>query len=133
MAAFYNMLTTIQSFQIGDGRFDMISRLPPEISTAIFGLLDPDSMHSCMQVSKTWYTLYRSDRLLRRNLKRKVRKRREQRRLLIHNLTTSPTDTWYKENLPTVSAQAQKGLVRKPKKARKSLTRHTSKARPLRL
>lgn len=133
MAAFYNMLTTIQSTQIGDRRFDIISKLPLEISTTIFGLLHPSSMHSCMRVCKTWYTLYRSDRRLRRALKHKIRQRREQKRLLIHNLSTRPTDSWYREQLPAAFGHSKKRPASKLKKARKSLTTRTSGARPLRI
>ena len=132
MAALYNMLTTIQSSQIGERRFDIISMLPPEISTTIFRMLDPGSMHSSMQVCKTWYNLYRSDRPLRRTLRQKVREQKERRRLLIHNLSVRPTDSWYRNELPSALALNKRGLAKKVKKTRKSLTRHNNSAKPLR-
>ena len=132
MAALYNMLTTIQSSQIGERRFDIISMLPPEISTTIFRMLDPSSMHSSMQVCKTWYNLYRSDRPLRRTLRQKVREQKERRRLLIHNLSVRPTDSWYRNELPSALALNKRGLAKKVKKTRKSLTRHNNSAKPLR-
>ena len=102
MAAFYNIIHLIQSSSTttNSGKFDIISALPTEISTSIFRLLDPASMHAAMAVSKHWNSLYRGDRMLRRSLRKKVRKQREERMLLIHNLSVRPSDSCYRTQLP---------------------------------
>lgn len=79
----------------------MISALPREISTSIFRMLDPNSMHSAMRVCKNWNKLYREDRKLRRILRRKVQEGRKQRMLWIQNFTVKPTDSWYRNDIPT--------------------------------
>ena len=122
MAALYNMLTTIQSFQIGERRFDIISKLPPEIATTIFRMLDPSSMYSGMQVCRTWYNLYRSDRPLRRALRENVReRRRDENGRSIQSSSSRPTNT------PSNKKE-------KAKKKRKSLKRlNTSGVKPMRM
>lgn len=58
-----------------DGRFDIIARLPQEISTTIFRMLDPASVLSEIRVRRRWYYLYESNPGLRRILKSQIRER----------------------------------------------------------
>ena len=133
MVLFYNISQTIRSSWIDDDRLDIISKLPVEILTSIFQLLDPSSMHSAMQVCQTWYQRYRSDPRLKRTLKRKVRQQRKQRLLFIHNFSVRPTDHWYRNEIPKKVVHKVKKLVRKLKKTNKFRTMHKSCAKPLRL
>lgn len=126
-------MRTIQSSVIGDRQIDMISALPLEISTSIFRMLDPGSMHSAMRVCKTWYSLYRSDPQLRRTLRRQVRERKEQRLLLIHNLTVKRSDSWFRTELPQACIRLGKVLPPKLKKQKKAKTGHQIRAKPLRI
>jgi len=101
MAAFYNVVHRIHSHTLTENQnFDIISALPVEISTSIFRLLDPKSMFAAMRVSRRWYRLYRTDRLLRSALKKKVIERRRRYKELIHNLSVKPTDSWYRRDIP---------------------------------
>jgi hypothetical protein len=102
MAAFYHIVHKIQSSSTSTNseKIDIISALPLGLSTSIFRRLDHSSMYAAMRVSKTWNRVYRSDRELRRSLKRKVIERREQKALLIHNLSVRPTDSWYRTHMP---------------------------------
>lgn len=133
MAAFYSTMQTIQSSTIDERKYDIISMLPVEISTSILGLLDPESMQSAMRVCKTWCRLYRGDPRLRRALRQKVRERRQQRMLLIHNESVRPTDSWYRVTLPVDCARKLRTPAKRPKTKKKSMTgQYSCRAKPMR-
>ena len=125
MAAFYHIVHSTQSSQMwddDDGKFDIISALPAEISTSILRMLDPASMYAAMRVSKTWNRLYRGDRPLKRALRRKVIEQREQRMLFICNLSVKPTDSWYRTQLPV--SQRLRTADKLAKKRKRTSTKH---------
>ena len=68
--------------------FDIISALPLEISTTILRMLDPSTIQAAMLVSKRWYGIYRSDPMIERICRRRVRQQiRERNRFAkyLHN------------------------------------------------
>ncbi|KAL6952581.1 hypothetical protein U1Q18_046555 [Sarracenia purpurea var. burkii] len=62
-----------------ENNFDIISALPLEISTMIFRLLDPAAMNAAMLVRKNWYSIYQSDPIIKRFLRRRVRRSTRER------------------------------------------------------
>ena len=127
MATFYNVVhvirqSTPQTINT-DGKFDIISALPVEISSSIFRMLDPSSMFASMRVSQRWYRLYRADRPLRRALKQKVLERRRRHMEFIHNFTVKPTDSWYRRDIPVI-VRGPSATERTAKKRKRALAKH---------
>lgn len=85
-ALFYQIYRSFDLLFDDEERFNL-SSLPTELPATIFQIFNPASMLTAMQVQGCWYSPYKSDKGLRRILMRKVRKRKEARRPLIHNLT----------------------------------------------
>lgn len=116
MAFFHNLHRNIDFTSTESEKFDIISALPVEISSKIFGMLDPNSMFAAMSVCTTWHHLYQGNRLLRRSLKKKARAERERRMLFIHNLDVKPTDSGYRHKLPKARLQVSNDLNLKRKR-----------------
>lgn len=114
-------------FSNDDENFDIISALTVEISTNIFQMLDSASMVAVMQVRQSWCWLYKSDKRLKRILKEKVRKRKEAKRLLIHNLSVDPRSSWYRQPQPNRETRLGKRNIKK--RATKSQARSGQRPR----
>lgn len=67
-------------FQNVSFSIDMISAMPPEISTTIFRMLDSDSMLAAQHVCTSWYKIFKSDTVLTRAMRRRVQKAQERKR-----------------------------------------------------
>ena len=72
-----------------EGRFDIISALPLEISSMIFRMLDPSAMQAALTVRKNWYWIYQSDPALPVIFRRRVRRRIRERNRFAKYLTTA--------------------------------------------
>lgn len=68
---------------LANRRFDLISALPTELSVYIFQFLDLPAMIATMQVQRSWYWLYKSDKRLRTTFKRRMQERQQARKRLI--------------------------------------------------